>query len=342
MTTARLDELGTLEIDAAQLHQDPVWLAAGRLATTTAADTLTVVSLAPGLPVVASTPFPKQMRLPTDPWNNFDLNYDRVGIHGAALRPDGEAFAIGGVTRDHERAVYVFGLDGKVIAGAESIDAAAFDVEPDFMLCPIALAWGGSGRTLIMCCSIENTHHLVTLDPRLRVDGLVNLGGDFPEPAQIFPLAHPTDDAAVFQIACGQDGVWLRAVERTPEGLALIPTMLDDDATTWLFGFTPDGRTLYTAEMAFEPGTPTSVHARPWPGLDAGPPVSLDGSCAGGAVLDRHVAAVVGAELALYRDGALVGATAFPDGHRLVSGAGDCVVTRANDRITAWRVAISG
>lgn len=353
---ARLVTLGTLAIDAGQFGAHPVWLAAGRLATATAIDTLTVVTLAPGLPVVASTPFPGGMRLPESPFDPYELDFDRIGIHGAALRPDGGAFAIGGVTEDHDRVVSVFTIEGEVLASVAAVDASRFGIPEDFMVCPIALAWGES---LLMVCSIENEHHVLELDAAdgLAVTGLVNLGGDFPEPAVVVALAHPTEPAAIFQIACGQDGVWLRSVGRGEDGLARIPTAADGDASnTALFGFTPDrgdGAALCTGEGMYHREVSSSLCTRAWPGLEPGATADLGGFCHGGVVLGERVAVVVADDTLPYdrwprpeqrlvvlraSDGAMLGEAPFPVGHVLVAGADDCIVTREGDRLTVWRV----
>lgn len=357
----RLVTLGTLAIDAAQFGVHPVWLAAGRLAAATAIDTLTVVRLEPGLPVVASTPFPGGMRLPDSPFDPYELDFDRIGIHGAALRPDGAAFAIGGVTEDHDRVVSVFTIEGEVIASVAAVDASRFGISEDFMVCPIALAWGGGGESLLMACSIENEHHVLELDVAdgLAVTGLVNLGGDFPEPAVVVALAHPTEPAAIFQIACGQDGVWLRAVRRSEDGLARIPTAADEDVSnTALFGFTPDrgdGAALCTGEGMYHRGVSSSLCTRAWPDLEPGANAELGGFCHDGVVLGERVAAVVADDTLPYDrwprpeqrlvmlracDGAALGEAPFPVGHELVAGSDDCIVTREGDRLTVWRVEI--
>lgn len=341
--------LGSLDVDAAEFLLDPVWPGGDRLAATTSRDTLRIVTLAPGLPVVATTRFPGGLELPGDAPDPYELDFDRIGVHGLAMRPDGEAFAVAGVTAEHDRAVYIVGVDGETLAETSAVTATHLGVNEDFLICPIALAWSGDGAALWMCCSIENEHHVLRLDPTdLSVTGLVNLGGDFPEPALVVPLAHPRADAVSFEIACGQDGAWLRTVACGPAGVVRVATELDVLGAHRIFGVSPDGGVLYDGIDAFGAGGPGTWQRRRAPELAHEADFATLGMIQGGVVLGDHVAIAVTpddgtTQLAIHRasDGAAVGTVELARGHRLVAGHGDVLVTRAGECVSVWRLALA-
>jgi hypothetical protein len=201
------------------------------------------------------------------------------------------------------------------------------------------VAFGGAGETLWAFVQEDSTC-VLALDARsLEEAGRCQLD-DYPPPAYVHAIAHPEDDVGSFQILCGQDGIWMEIVERTPKRLKIRkhrwkPT---EDASI-ASGVANGGAALVTASESL-------VVLRAWPTLTAKKKRKIPGAGRGAATSDDRVIvayAEVGQEPRRFEllsafDLAPIGSGEWPANEILFAIDGDYVLTTRGEMLSIWRV----
>lgn len=325
-------ELGVVTHAKLPTWPPPVWSSAEAklLAVATSATSIAIRRLAPGLPLASEITLPKELAFVRAAQGGYDSPWERTGTQALALRPDGAAIALVG-----DQAATLLDLHGKVLARWETEDAVLHTVQ-----------FGGRGQTLWVGLH-GDTFDVVALDGATlaqRARGTVN--GDFPDPAWITPHPHLDDDVASFEIACGQDGWWLKVFE------------LDG------------ARVRVRKQKLSSKGMPNPIHGlwrdlvatslekrlllRAWPGLEPRKGKMLGGINCGGVVLTRSgsdaeafVVVAVGAgygkptSMQVYRipDPERVATLPFPEKETLLDTLPGVLATRAKESIRIFGLA---
>jgi hypothetical protein len=332
-----LEKLGTLAFAPSAYRRDPVWLGAARIVIADTKTTLAAHALEPGLPRLASFALPAGVALPDRRGNPNDNAWEVPGLYDVAIRADG-GVAVGAQTSDparpHVQLIALYEPSGALAKRVELPDSGP--VFPHAMV----FGTGGSGA-LWVALDEENVDMVVAFDPAtLARLGTVKLGATFPPPAWFEPVQHPREDVGVFAIACGQDGAWLKVVERSPTFALRKQKLNAKQPEVGLLGFSDDG-----AMAAFATGS--TLVLRPWPGLDALKKKRLGGTVMAGGVVDGAVAIVLAevshapSAIVLHRfsDGEAIAKGRFPLGETFVGlGQGVLVTRDAAGSPQVWRV----
>lgn len=306
---------------------DPMVTAGERLALFPRASSLEVRDVTDGLPLLFAFELPTGLALPSEARAVNDDGWSREGIHGIALHPKAARVALSASSRDAS-GVSLFDEKGRVTARWQAEDAI-----------PHRLHWGAGGTTLWVLAEADGTV-VVALDPETLEERGRCAIGNFPPPAFPSAFAHPTDDVACFQILCGQDGFWVKCVERAAKGYKVRSQKLSAVHHEWLmYGLAEDGAAVLTSND-------TKLLVRDWPTMKprkgkvlAGQPWGAAGSAEWVIV---PVATVGNAadrfELFRLPDGDKVGSGPWPEGHVLFDLCGDVALTTMGDEVHAWRL----
>ena len=306
---------------------DPIAGANGRIALFPTESRIEVRRVADGFPVELAFDFPAGLGLSTEARGPIDDGWDREGIHGIALHPRSDTIALSMSSRG-ERGSGVVLLDGggSVMAEWKPEDTLAH-----------RLHWGAEGKTLWVMAE-EDSAVVIALDPETLAERGRRSIGSFPPPAFPSALSHPKDDVGCFQVACGQDGIWLKCVEHGAKGTKVRAQKLSAVHHEWLVhGFAEDGMAVLTTNA-------TKLLVRDWPTMAPRKGKVLAGTPHGAAGSARWVivpVATVGTvadrfEVFRLPDGEKVGMGPFPEGHRLLDVLGDLVVTVTASDIHVW------
>lgn len=310
----------------------PVWASAeaGLLVVARSATSLSVHRLAPGLPVATELELPKELAFVRKPQGGYDSPWERSGTQALAVRPDGGALALVG-----DNVATLLDLQGNVLARWTTDDVVLHTVQ-----------FGARGRTLWVGLHGDAFDVLALDGSTLAERGRLTVTGDFPDPAWITPHPHLDDDVAAFEIACGQDGWWLKVFE------------LDG------------ARVRVRKQKLSSKGTPTPIHGlwrdqvatslekkllmRSWPSLEPVKGKVLGGINCGGVLLTRSssdeeafVVVAVGAgyteptALQVYRipSPERVATLPFPVGEKLLDTLPGVLATQANGAIRIFGLA---
>lgn len=324
-----LRAVGSVPFAAEAYWGDPFATAKGRVALFATPSRLEIRRIDDALPLVRAFDLPAGLALPTEDRDPYDDGWGREGVHGVALHPTASRVAIS-ASADDASANGVLLLDdtGKIIA----------QWNPDDVL-PHRLHWGANAETLWVMADAEGAI-VVALDPETLVERGRCAIGDFPPPAYPTAFAHPTDDVACFQVMCGQDGVWVKCVERAKKGYKVRSQKLSAVHHDWVvYGLAEEGAAVLTAND-------TKLLVRDWPTMKprkgkvlAGAPHAVVGS---GTTVLAAVATVGDAadQFEVFRlpDGDKSGTGPYPDGHTLFHLDDDVVLTLKDQALHAWRL----
>lgn len=309
-----------------------LWLGASRLFVIDAGRTITAHSLEHGLPVAARFELPEGVELQEEGIRGHDDTWERPGLYDVAVRADG-GIAIGAQTKSFAHLVAVYDASGKRTALRE-IDEA-YGSHPHSLV----FGAGGSGSLWIALVH-DGGHRAGAFAPTdLAPKGHAPIGKEFPPPAFFEAGTHPTEDVAVFDVACGQDGAWLPIVEATEAGPKARKHKLSGKQSTTAFV----GASAATAAFAWS----RTLTLRAWPSLDGPKKKRLDGSVVGAGVVDGSIALAVAEvsnepsaiELRRFVDGERVGKARYPLGETFRAfGAGVLVTSRSDGSLHVQRV----
>jgi hypothetical protein len=253
--------------------------------------------------------------------------WERSGLLAFALRPDGGAVACASA-------------DGVVLLAPDGSAIARWTQDETDL--PHALCWG---RDTLFVAVVGDDHAVVALDCNdLAPLGRVSIGDRhaITDPAYFSARPHPSDDVGVFEIAAGQDGYWVKVVEREPKVRKRKHVLDRSSSWMWFCGY---------ADGLVVTHQPKRLALRAWPDFKPGKKSNLGGDGAGGAVLRGEStpgagerALITVAEITAGPDtfavfalpsGKRVAEGVWPRGHDIVGAAGDVVVTQQSDR-AAW------
>lgn len=300
------EELGALPV--------PFDVRTDRVMIATSPRTVTVRRLAAGLPLVADVTLPGDRRFATDAVGPYDSPYEASGVLDAVLHPDGEAIAI--VAHGE---VLLVGLDGVVRAEAVLDDTLLHRA-----------CFGPDGKTLWLATNDDDGHAVTALDgASLAVLGRTKRLGEFPDPAFFTAHPHPSDDVGVFAVMCGQDGAWVKVIERTAKGPAPRKQKLHaSSGHAELYGF---GAGVAASGVWGS----SKLTLRSWPELASTKSKQLEGECRGGVVIGDDVYLAIAeltdapSKLAIHAlaDGARRAEAPWPAGEQLIARQGALATT---------------
>lgn len=305
----------------------PIAMAGERLALFPRASSLEVRHVTDDLPLLFAIELPTGLALPSEARAVHDDGWSREGIHGIALHPKAARVALSASSHDTS-GVSLFDEKGRVTARWQTEDAI-----------PHRLHWGAGGTTLWVLAEADGTV-VVALDPETLEERGRCAIGNFPPPAFPSAFAHPTDDVGCFQILCGQDGFWVKCVERAAKGYKIRSQKLSAVHHEWLmYGLAEDGAAVLTSND-------TKLLVRDWPTMKPRKGKVLAGQPRGTAGSAKWVivpVATVGNaadRLELFRlpDGDKVGSGPWPEGHVLFDLCDEVVLTTKDGEVHAWRL----
>jgi hypothetical protein len=320
---ARLVSVGTvaqLDVGAAPF---PVDVRGDLILVATSPTRVSVRRITDGLPLIADVVLPGERAFATEAVGPYDSPYEAKGVLDAVLHPDGTAFAV----LAHGEVLLV-GLDGTVRAEATLDDTL-----------PHRACFGPLGQTLWVATNSDDGHAVTALDgTTLAVLGKTKNLGEFPDPAWFSAHPHPTDDVGVFAVLCGQDGAWVKVIERTARGFAPRKQKLHTNGSyAQVFGYGPG---------VVATGTQGGLTIRSWPELAPIKGTKLEGELRGGVVVGAHVVLAMAdftdapSRLSLHaiEGGACVADAPWPAGESLVERATGALVTSSDAGVTVYRV----
>ncbi len=308
---------------------DPMVTAGGRLALFPRISHLEVRHVTDGFPIAFAFELPAGLALPSEARDLHDDGWGREGIHGIALHPKASRVALSASSRDDSKnGVFLLDEAGRVTARWKAEDAS-----------PHRLHWGADGTTLWVMADADGAV-VVALDPEtLEERGRCTIG-NFPPPAFPSAFAHPTDDVACFQIVCGQDGFWVKCVERAAKGYKVRSQKLSAVHHDWLmYGLAEGGAAVLTSND-------TKLLVRDWPTMKPRKGKVLGGQpwgIAGSAKWVIVPVATVGSaadQFEVFRlpDGDKVGTGPWPAGHVLLDLCGDMALTTKDGEVHVWKL----
>lgn len=320
---ATLVALGTVAQQDIGAAPFPIDVRGDLILVGTAPTRASVRRIAEGLPLIADIVLPGARAFATQAVGPYDSPYEAPGVLDAVLHPDGTAFAL--VAHGE---VLLIGFDGSVRAEATLDDTL-----------PHCACFGGDGKTLWVATVDDAGHAVTALDGKtLAVLGKTKKLGEFPDPAWFSAHPHPTEDVGVFAVACGQDGAWVKVIERTARGFGPRKQKLHaGSGVARVFGYGPG---------VVATGLGEKLLMRGWPDFGPIKGTKLAGEVVGGVVVGEYVLLAVAemtegpSELAVHalEGGALVAKAAWPAGEAMVERAGGALVTVGAGGVTVWRV----
>ncbi|APR81950.1 Hypothetical protein A7982_07299 [Minicystis rosea] len=311
-----------------------VWLGGGHLVVATSPTTLAIHRADEGLPRVREIALPKGLSMIPLPRDPNESGWDRPGVHSIAIHPDGTRLALGGRTDAHEPKVMVMGLDGSILAEHHAEEES----------CIHALHWGPAGATLWVGVENAGAYAVIAFDgAKLTPLGRCALGSEFPDPVFVTAHPHPTEDVGLFELACGQDGSWLKCIERRPKLKVRKQKLSSKNDGYPLLGFSRDGALAATTLAS-------KLLLRTWPNMDPHKGKVLGGESRSGTVMGDWVIMAVATVtqaadvLHVYRlpDGERLGEAPFRDDDVILGASGDFFVTIDSKarRVSLWSVAL--
>jgi hypothetical protein len=336
--SAHLVLLGEAPIEVGETWGLPLSAAsrARRIVMPVASDQLAVHALDEGLSCLSCPVLPAGLIVLDEPRDMADDGFTRVGLHALALHPARDEIAVGGVSPDHEPLVVVLDGDGDEL-GQPALE------EDEWVR---AAAYSGSGETLWVVVDCDSTVRAVAFTTAGGVPervGSVDLGADFPPPAFIQAHGHPSEEAVLVEIACGQDGFWLKCAAREDGSIVERPHALSESTEGFpLLGFGAGGSLVATAGA----GSDDPAEVRSWPTMEVVRQLAPDGSLVAGAAAGDVVMLAVAEvtddpsrfELRSFATGDLLCAGSWPAGETLQAMVGDVALTTVGDRVRAYRV----
>jgi hypothetical protein len=327
-----IELLGTVALAPSMFRRAPVWLGAGRVVVADSASTLALHGLSAGMPRVATFALPEHVTLPTARAAANDDPWEVPGLYDVAIRSDG-GLAVGAQASDYSHLLALYDPAGKRLAAVRMPEEGA--------VFPHALHFGAAGAGCLWVALVDEGGHVAAAFDAgtLARLGETSLGPSFPPPAWFEVFPHPVEDVGVFAIQCGQDGAWLKVVERGPK-LALRKQKLDTkQGTVELVGFSADG-----ALAAFASGQTLGLRA--WPALDAPKKKRLDGSVVGAGIVGDAIGLAIAEvtrapsaiELRRFPDGERIAKARHPSEDFVAIGHGVLVTQKDEATLSVWRL----
>ncbi|MCA9644200.1 MAG: hypothetical protein H6718_12080 [Polyangiaceae bacterium] len=319
--------LGKAGYVRAQYTGLPIACGDGAVAFFSSTTEIEVRELMPNLPLRFRIALPSGIALPRTRCPNNEDGWDRPGVHGLALDAAGErvAISVSGLAK---------GLGGVVLFD-DSGELARWTPEDTW---PHRLHFGATGAVWVMAERDEAC--VALLDGRtLEERGQLSLK-TFPAPAFVDAYAHPIDDVGVFQISCGQDGIWLKCVEAGAKKLKVRQQKLSSvHHGSILAGYAASGTVAVTL-------LESKLLLRAWPDLKPLKGKVTTGSpCAAAGSGDFVIVSVATAaddadrfEVFKAPKWDRVGEGAWPAGHSLVDLRGDRLITATASELTLWQL----
>ena len=157
---------------------------------------------------------PEALALPTVEASTSGTSARQPGLHSMALHPDGKT-------------VVGFGWRDGPVAGVARVGAPGglVDLKPALgELGPMAATFSHDGTLIWLSAESDRGAALLRLSfPSFKLEARATFS-PAPPPAAHELFLHPTDDAALLTMACGQDGTFLQVGEMVGEKLALVVT----------------------------------------------------------------------------------------------------------------------
>lgn len=323
---ARFLALGTLAVADFGSHGTPVFAWGDRALIATSPTEVTICRLDEGLPTIARFTLPGGRRFATASVGAHDSLFEAQGVLDAVLHPDGTAIALVA----HGEALLV-AFDGTIRAEAALHDTIAHRA-----------CFGAGGKTLFVATNGDDGHSVTVLDGEtLAVLGKTKNLGEFPDPAWFTAHPHPTDDVGVFSVLCGQDGSWVKVIERAARGFAPRKQKLHGNSGyAQIYGY---GKNVTAT------GLGAKLMIRAWPDMAIIKTTKLEGECRGGVVVGGEHVLLAIAEVAdapsrlgvhTVADGARVAEAPWPQGEVVVDRAHGALITQSAAGVTVWRVEV--
>ncbi|MCB9587666.1 MAG: hypothetical protein H6718_19845 [Polyangiaceae bacterium] len=322
---ATLKPLGSVKLARRGYWGTPIAWSEDAIAFFAAPARVEVRKLSTGLPASFSVDLPDGLSLPSTPRDPNDDGWGRPGVHGIALDASAGRLAIAGNAGD-TAGVWVFSAGGEV---------KRWSIEDHL---PHRLHFSPTGALWVLCEGDAPT--VFALDPTsLEAQGSFALT-PFPPPAFVEAFPHDTDDVGVFQIACGQDGLWLKVVERGPKKLKIRSQKLSSvHHDSLLYAFALGGSVAVTLLQS-------KLLLREWPTLKPLKGKLVDGStreaAASGDLVLVSVARVLNQADAfeVFKapkwDRVAVGQ--WPKAHNLLTLQGDKLITTLKKEVHVWQL----